>query len=172
MGLFDFFERRQQRESALPSREMEALDEAPGEPGEAAAGPAPEGGAHPEAGAEAPPINVNLGSGPVDVAQIVGMVGRALRTGDLQVSHSESRTIGLEGSGLRAEILEAMRERGIDPSASDGAGVNAADHEGLRERILKALEEHGVDLGEQVTPPQDRPEPPPDRPDHGGGSLG
>jgi len=139
MALFDFFRRRRERESAITGSEVSALA-APDD----AARPEPVGEVIP--GAEPQPIELNLGSGQTDVAQVIGMVGEALRSGQLQVAHAENRVLDLREASLREEILEAMRRSGIDLEAAAGGQVNAADHAGLQAQILAALESHGVDI--------------------------
>lgn len=107
-------------------------------------------------GVESQPINLNLGSGQPDLGQVLGMITQAFKTGNVQVAQTEAQTIDLQGSGLREQILEAMRQRGIDPDASGGAEVNAADYAGLQADIMRALADHGLDLGAGARPPGDQ----------------
>lgn len=138
MGLLDFFRRRRERESAIGGTEAAAFEMA-----EEPAQPESAGESAPASGPQ--PIELNLGSGQPDVAQVIGMVGEALRSGQLQVAHAENRVLDLRDAGLREEILEAMRRSGIDPEGAAGSQVNAADHAGLQAQILAALESHGVE---------------------------
>lgn len=138
MGAFEFFRRRRQRESAIPPGELEAAN-APSAP--PAAGPA----ASPVEPAERS-INVKVGP-KTDVAEVVGMVGEALRTGSFQIKQHEARSVEMTGPEMRAGILGALREAGIDPEAGAEAEINAADYAGLQERILGVLAQHGVEAG-------------------------
>jgi hypothetical protein len=54
---------------------------------------------------------------------------------------------------LRAQIMEAMEQHGIDPAATpEGTQVDAAQYAGLQEDLLKVLGEHGIDVGASGSP--------------------
>lgn len=145
MGVFGFLKRRRERESAIPPADLQAASTPPpAEPAEPV-GQMIDGG-------DRQPISLNLGSGQPDVAAVVGMVGEALRSGQFQISQSESQVIDVRESGLREQIVEAMRQAGVDPDGNAGAEINAADYGDLQGQILQALSDHGVDLGESDEP--------------------
>jgi len=153
MGIFSgFFDRRRQRESAIPQADepASAIDTGPGES-------KPVGQPIESVGR---PLNLNFGTGQPDVAGILGMVSAAMRSGQFQIQSSENQSIDLrgttEGQALREQIESAMRQAGVDPvMAAEGAQVNAADYAGLQEQILKTLESHGVDASGQIALPPD-----------------
>lgn len=138
MGLFSYFRRRRERESAISPAELAALTN----PQEGASGRAPQSAGPRDADAPVE-LRVNLG-GNVDLGSLLGMAFKAMQTGTAQVTHHETQTVDLTGSGLRDEILETLRANGIDPQAGP-AEVDASAVPGLQEHILKALAEHGVD---------------------------
>ena len=137
MSIFgSFFERRRRRESAVQPGD-ELTPEAP--PTKEAE---PVGRSFEDVGQ---PISVNMGAGPADIAGVLGMIGQAMRSGQVQVQHSENQVIDLRGSGLREEIVEAMRLSGVDPQANDGQ-IDAGQYGDLQRQILEALQRHGVDV--------------------------
>lgn len=155
MGLFSFFKRRADRESAIPQSQIDEVTGAAPKPA-----PAPVGQQFDTVGQQ--PINLSLGSGAVDVAGVLGMIGKAMSSGNFQVQQGDSQVIDLRGSGLREEIMKAMQESGVDPDAAEGQQVNAGDYTGLQEQIVKTLEAHGVDLSQvdpQYLPSADQSDP-------------
>jgi len=152
MGLISsFFERRRQRESAIPQ-----ADEPSPIPSAGAVELEPVG--QPVKGV-GQPFNLNLGSGQPDVAGILGMVGQALSSGQFQIQQTDRQTIDLrgtpDGQALREQIESAMRQAGVDPDSTPaGANVNAADYGDLQQQILQTLQSHGVDVsGVNALPP-------------------
>lgn len=138
MGLFSYFKRRRERESAISADELAALAN-------------PQGGA--PAGAPEPPppedvdgpveFQVNMGPS-VDLGSLMSMMLKALRTGTAQVSQAETQTVDLRGTGLREEILEALRQSGVDPRTAPPQ-IDATAIPGLQERIREALARRGVE---------------------------
>jgi hypothetical protein len=138
VGLSDFFRRRRERESAPP-------------PGHSVSGdPAETGSTSSDTGPAQVPDDVRVnfklkGAKGTDMAAIGELVQKAFEQGSVEVSEGESQVIDLRGSGLREQILEAMREHGVDAEAGGGQTIDAGAVPGLQEAILKALAEHGVD---------------------------
>lgn len=155
MGLFNFFSRRRQRESAIAGGTPEPLtrqlkgDGAPiGQPVQGAGQP------------QAFDLSTVAGLG-----SMFGMIQQAMQSGSIQVSHGENQVIDLQGnSGLRDEILGAMRQHGIDPDAAQGSQINAGDMPALQAQIMQALENAGVDVSQIETETPDS--------DSGGGGVG
>ena len=137
MGLFNFFGRRRERESAVPGGTPESLTRQLKGDGK------PIG--QPVEGAGQPQFNL---AGATDLAGMLGMMQQAFQTGNIQVSQGESQVIDLRGSGLREQILGAMQQHGIDPETVDGSQINAGDVPGLQEQIMQALENAGVDVSQ------------------------
>jgi len=134
MGVFSsFFDRRRRRESAVSQDEPESTPP----PSDAE----PVGQPFADVGQ---PINLNMGSGPVDIGGLLGMIGTAIQTGQFQVQQAENQVLDLRGSGLREEIMEAMRQSGVDSDAQ--VEINAAQYGDLQQKILEALSNHGVDV--------------------------
>lgn len=140
MGLFNFFSRRRRRESPIPGGTPESLtrqlkgDGAPiGQPVQGAGQP------------QAFDLSTVAGLG-----SMFGMIQQAMQTGNIQVSQGENQVIDLRGTtGLRDEILEAMRQHGIDPETGTAqAQVNAGDYQGMQQQIMQALQNHGVDVSQ------------------------
>jgi hypothetical protein len=61
-----------------------------------------------------------------------------------QVEQS-SQTFDLRGSGAREQVLNALREHGIDPDKK-GQTINAESIPGLQESIFRALGQAGVQI--------------------------
>jgi hypothetical protein len=141
VGLFDFFRRRRERESAIPRDSPESLTRQLKGDGE------PVGEPIGQAFSQATPQSVDL-TAATDLAGIMAMMQKAFQSGDIQVTQGESRVIDLRGSGLRDEIVGALEQYGIDPSASQGGEINAGDVPGLQEKIMQALQDAGVDVGQ------------------------
>ena len=141
--MFDFFRRRRERESALPGAAPDSITRRLKGDGEPIGQPV--GQAFPQAGAQG--LDVSAFFNTNDLGGMLGAIGAAIQQGNFQVSQGESQTIDLRGTGVREEILEAMRSHGIDPDAADGAQIDASSMPGLQQQILQALSNHGVDLG-------------------------
>jgi protein-tyrosine-phosphatase len=141
VGLFDFFKRRRQRESAVPSPSTQVS-------------PLSSQGEEPVVGQQfsAPPAAGTPGG--FDVSSLSGLANladamkQAAAQGDPQVTQS-SQTLDLRGTGLREEIVEIMKRHGIDPDsgAMQGAQVNAASMPAMQAEMLEALKRHGIDTG-------------------------
>ena len=141
MGLFDYFKRRRESESAIPPAQPSPPSPSPArEPiGE------PIGQVHPQAGAQAFDLQ-SLISGSGDLAGLGSVLqGLSGANPDIQVTRTE-QTIDMTGTGLREQIMEAMRQAGIDPDSAQGSQIDASAVPGLQAQILQALEAHGVDL--------------------------
>jgi 16S rRNA (guanine(966)-N(2))-methyltransferase RsmD len=67
----------------------------------------------------------------------------ATKPGDVTMESSSSQTIDLRGSGAREEIVEVLREHGIDPD-KEGQTIDASTVPGLQEAIFSALGERVV----------------------------
>jgi len=146
VGLLDYFKRRRERESAVSAADLAAYTD-PGQAGSASrregdgevAGQPFQAGSELSLGAQ-----VNVG-GNVDLGALFGMVVKAMRTGSIQISQAETQTVDMSDTGLREEILGALRAAGYDPEAGPQR-IDASAVPGLREDVLKALAEHGIDL--------------------------
>lgn len=140
MGLFDYFKRRRERESAIPGGSPESLTRQQKGDGEPIGQPVSQ--AFPQASQQ----SVDL-TAATDLAGIMAMMQKAFESGSLQVTQGESQVIDLRGSGLRDQIMGALEQHGIDPQAARGAEIDA-DVPGLEEQIMKALKDAGVDVGQ------------------------
>jgi hypothetical protein len=73
-----------------------------------------------------------------------------------------NQTIDLRGTGAREEVIEALREHGIDPDKKDQT-IDASTVPGLQESIFRALGQAGVQIpgaggfGGGVAPAQQDP---------------
>lgn len=141
MGLFDFFKRRRERESAIPGESPESLTRQL--KGDAEPVGEPIGRAFPQASEQ----SVDL-TAATDLAGIMAMMQQAFESGNIQVTQGDSQVIDLRGSGLRDQIAGALEQHGIDPEAAQGSEINAGDVPGLQEQIMQALQEAGVDVGQ------------------------
>jgi septum formation topological specificity factor MinE len=154
VGLFDFFKRRRDRESAVPSPSPQVS-------------PLSSQGDQPVVGQQfsAPPAAGT--SGGFDVSSLGGLAGladamkQAAAQGNVTQSSQTSPTthaafaakaahpeaLDLRGTGLREEIVEIMKRHGIDPDsgAMQGAQVNAASMPAMQAEMLEALKRHGID---------------------------
>ena len=145
MGLFDYFRRRRQRESAVadlsltadPSEQVQSMsvggDLQPQSPGVF--------GQPGQSGAIQP--------GAIDFAQlgqIGAMIAQAAQSGNIQIQQGEAQTIDLRGSGLREQILGIMEQHGIDASPGSGQQIDAGQIPGMQQEILDALSQAGVDV--------------------------
>lgn len=140
MGIFGYFRRRRERESAISGDPGDSLTAKLQGDGEVIGQPiqsAPQQG-----------LPFELGTGEVvGLGGLVGAIGKAMQTGNFQVIQGQPEAIDLRGAlGMREEILDAMRQHGIDPSGGQ-TNVNAADYQGLQEQIMQVLSQHGIDVG-------------------------
>ena len=142
MGMFDFFKRRRDRESAvhLPDTTTPADQ--------------------PVVGSQVPGGGTVQG---LDLAEIGTAIQKAFADGNVTIEQGPTQTLDLRGTGLREEILGIMKEHGIDPEAGTaGQDINAGDYGNMQQQILAALAKHGVDpnaagssVNLQVEPPKD-----------------
>ena len=140
MGLFNFFSRRRQRESAIPGGTPESLTRQLKGDGKPIGQPV-QGAGQPQA------FDLSTVAG---LGSMFGMIQQAMQTGNIQISQGENQVIDLRGTtGLRDEILEAMRQHGIDPETGAAQGqINAGDYQGMQQQIMQALENAGVDVSQ------------------------
>ena len=146
MGMFNFFSRRRDRESAIPQSEPDPLldkfkaqDTPVGKPIKGVGTPQPFG---------------QLGVGQaMDMGSMLGMLGmikQAYQSQNVQISHGE-HVIDMRGTAdgqeLRDQLIAAMQQAGIDPEQMpDGTQqVDASQYEGLQQNIMDVLAQHGVD---------------------------
>jgi hypothetical protein len=140
VGLFDYFRRRRERESAVTSLEVTA---------DASAQVAPLG--HSPAPGESDPAR-DLGAvqaAGLDLAQlgqIGAMIVEAAKQGQIQVHQGEAQTFDLRGSGLREEILGILSQHGIDPDVTSTESIDAGQMPEMQRQILDAINRQGVDL--------------------------
>jgi hypothetical protein len=121
VGLFDFFKRRREHESALADL-SDAVDEPSASIGEQA------------------PVQPAVQSG-----DLGAMIQQAVQQGNVQQT---SQTIDMRGSGLREEMIEIMKRHGIDPATGATSGpIDAASLPGMQEEMLEALRRRGLDAG-------------------------
>ena len=142
MGLFDYFRRRRERESAVagldvgadPSQQVSSSASG----GEASAKPA-----------DQQDLTAAIEAGGFDLAQL-GQIGalitQAAREGNIQVHQGTPQEIDLRGTGLREEILGIMSTHGIDAEAGSGQQIDASEVPDMQEQILDALRQAGVDV--------------------------
>jgi septum formation topological specificity factor MinE len=156
VGLFDFFKRRRDRESAIPAPSTEVIRPSA------------------QVQADQPVVGQQFDSAPAagagggfDVSSLSGLAGladamkQAAAQRDAQVTQS-SQTLDLRGTGLRDEIVEIMKRHGIDPEsgAMQGAQFNAASMPAMQAEMLEVLKRHGIDTGgasiqiDSTQPPQ------------------
>lgn len=139
MGLFDFFKRRADRESAIPQSSIEDAQKPDDRPV-----PSPVGQQFDTVGQQ-PGFDGQLSS-LADVTSVLGLVGKAMASGNIQVQQGDSQTIDLRGTDLGEEIREAMRRHGIDPeAAASGEQVDAGAYLAFQQELLEKLGQHGID---------------------------
>jgi len=157
VGLFDFFKRRRERESAvqLPSSVR------PGPATQPVVGQQVAGGGGgldlSSASLQAPGLMESLGA----LTQLGPLIQQAMAEGNVTVTRGPTQTVNLRGSPLGDEIREIMREHGIDPEGQgqSGQSIDAAGFGDMQLQILAALAEHGVDAtgsGTALDVPADR----------------
>ena len=147
MGLFDFFKRRRERESAVqleePSQTLGSFaksDEVVGK----------------QVGGGAPEASIDLqGLGAMDglamLSQLGPMIQKAIAEGNVTIEQGPTQTIDMRGTGLREEILGIMREHGIDPETQTAQNVDAGAYGSMQQQILEALAKRGIDAGASGT---------------------
>jgi hypothetical protein len=140
MGIFDFFRRRRERESALDLAEDDATQSLGSF---ASAEGQPVVGQQVEGAQQLP--------GGLDLSQLGSMIQSAIEQGNVTIEQGPSQTIDMRGSGLREEIMGIMQNHGIDPDKS--AEINAGDYGDMQKQILEALSKHGVNI-DGTQPPQ------------------
>ena len=138
MGLFGYFRRRREREGAIPGGEIESLTQQLKGDG------TPIGQPIGQALPQQPTLDW---AGGTDMGSILAIMQQAFAGGNYEITQGENQVVDLRGTGLREQIMEAMRQHGIDPENATAQGqVNAADYAGLQEQIMQALQDHGVDV--------------------------
>jgi hypothetical protein len=65
----------------------------------------------------------------------------------VRVEQSGNQVLDLRGTDAREQVLEALREHGIDPD-KQGQTINAESIPGLQESIFRALGQAGVQIPE------------------------
>lgn len=147
MGLFNFFSRRRERESAIPQSEVESIT------GKLEAEDAPVGqpiqGVGSPQGVGAPGVGQAMDIG--SVFGMLGMIKQAYESGNVQISHGDDHVIDMrgtaDGQALREQIMAAMEQAGIDPGGiPEGTQVDAAQYAGLQQNIMDVLAQNGVDV--------------------------
>jgi Short C-terminal domain len=130
VGLFDFLSRRRQRESAVAGSMSSGDAAADVEIGTASAE---------QEGVPSIPGLGNLG----DLGKLIQ---QAMTQGNVQVTQGSTEAIDLRGQDdqLRTEILETLREHGVD--AHKGDEIRVTDPE-LQQAIFAKLAAHGVNVG-------------------------
>jgi hypothetical protein len=144
VGLFDFFKRRRERESAV---QLGGSSEAAGSFGDGQGQPV----VGSQVGGGTPQASIDLqGLGMMDglamLSQLGPMIQQAMEQGNVTVTQSGSQAIDARGTDLGEEIKGIMREHGIDPDgAQAGQSLNPADFGNMQQQILDALAKHGID---------------------------
>jgi len=141
VGLFDYFRRRRERESATPDA-SESVTEAL--KGDGSTVGEPIGQQFPQAGAQGVDISAFFDTN--DLGGMISAIGSAIQQGNYEVTQGESQVIDLRGTGMRDEILQAMRDHGVDPEATDASQIDASQMPDLQRQILQALSNHGIDV--------------------------
>jgi ferredoxin len=138
MGMFNLFRRRRERESAIPGDSPDSVTRQLKGDGEPIGQPI----------GQALPQQANLSwGGGTDLTSIMAMMQQAFQSGNFQATQGENQVIDMRGSDLREQIMEAMRQHGIDPENATAQGqVNAADYQGMQQQIMDALRQHGIDV--------------------------
>jgi hypothetical protein len=137
VGLFDYFRRRRERESAVPSLEVT--------PPSTQVRPLA-GAGEAEGVAQAPAIDL------AQLGQIGAMIAEAARSGNVQIQQGDSvefggaQTVDLRGSGLREEIMGIMERHGIDPDPASAQEIDAGQMPEMQMEIIDAIARQGVDL--------------------------
>lgn len=139
MGLFDYFRRRRERESAVPSLEITP----------------PSTQVQPLSGeTDASQAVQAAGVDLAQLGQIGQMIAEAARSGNIQIQQGDSvqldgpQTIDLQGSGLRDEILGILDQHGIDPDPAAPQQIDASQMPEMQQQIMDAIARQGVDLSQ------------------------
>lgn len=143
MGLFDFFKRRRERESAVP--ESEALGSFARAEGQPVVG-AQVGGGTPDFASmsmQAPGLMESLEA----LSELGPALQKAIAEGNVTIQQGESQVLELGGTGLREQIFEIMKQHGIDPDGGVTTNIDAGAHGDMQKQILQALTQHGLDFG-------------------------
>jgi hypothetical protein len=128
VGIFSFFSRRRERESALHQAEQDA------------------GAGQPVVGRQVGDAQA-FADGQIDLSNLGSMIQSAIDSGNVTIEQGPSQTIDMRGSGLREEIFEIMRQHGIDPESGTASNVDASDYGDMQRQILEALSKHGLNFG-------------------------
>jgi hypothetical protein len=158
VGVFDFFKRRRDRESAIPQGTT------------AAAGQGTVGQDVPWAKdmeTVGQPISTPAAQGmPVDLTQLGAMMQQAFASGNVQVTQGPSQVIDMTGvAGLQEQIVGIMQQHGID--AAHPGNIHEIDTSQVPEmqaQIMQALQQAGLNVpgmsgGSVSTPSPDAIEP-------------
>ena len=142
MGLFDFFKRRRERESAVQLPPSAGIEPAT----QSVVGRQVAGGGERDlssASFQAPGLMEGLGA----LTQLGPLLQQAMAEGNVTVTQGPTQTIDMRGSPLGDEIREIMRQHGIDPEGQgqSGQSIDAAAFGDMQLQILAALAKHGVD---------------------------
>ncbi len=138
-----FFSRRRKRESPPPPTEQpgEALGSFASSEGQPVVGQQL-GGTSGIEGAAA------TAEGLAALSVLGPMIQQAMAQGNVQIEQDASQTIDMRGTGLREEILEIMRQHGVDAEAGTAArNVDASAYGDMQQQILAALAKYGIDPG-------------------------
>ena len=134
MGLFDFLRRKD--EKAMPdsgTAEFQGMVEGSTLPGSELPG-----------GADASWSSVGDATSAEELGrQVAARMG--LDPDSVEVDQSSTQTVDLRGTDAREEIIEALRQHGIDPDQK-GQEIDASNVPGLQEAIFKALGDAGVQI--------------------------
>jgi hypothetical protein len=123
VGLFNLFRGRRDRERALPP---------------------------PSASVEPP--SAQVGDQPVVGQQVSGLGGPGfdlgtMLGGGMQVNQMPQSIDASQVEGLREEIMQIMRNHGIDPETGATGSIDASAMPQMQQEIMQALSRHGLDFG-------------------------
>ena len=147
MGLFGFFKRRREQESAVqlpdPAAELGSFAKEEGVVGR-------------QVGDGGPQASIDLqGLGMMDglamLSQLGPIIQKAIAEGNVTIEQGPAQTLDLRGTGLREEIVGIMKQHGIDPDGQTAANVDASGYGDMQQQILAALAKHGIDPGASGT---------------------
>ena len=150
MGLFDFFRRRRERESAVHDLTVEAAPSQQVEP------------LSPGGEIDTPQeVEAAMQDGGFDLSQlgqIGAMIAQAAQEGNIQIHQGATQSIDLsDGGALREEIMDIMREHGIDAQAGLTGEIDASRLPAMQQQILDAIGRQGSDLGALGQDPGENP---------------
>ena len=135
MGLFNFFGRRRERESAIPGGSPDSVTKQLKGDGEPIGQPV-QGAGQPQA------FDLTSVGG---LGSMFGLVQQAMQSQSIQVTQGENQVIDLRGTGAREQIMAALQQHGIDPETMQGTQIDAANVPDLQNQIMSALEQAGYD---------------------------